>query len=230
MIPEKNHRGTRVVERESVWCVGQNLLLRGTIVNSKWDQILLVKISKYIGFRVYCTSYLIPGMVPRNITSLQIGLVRWKKNRLPYDTITLGWWYNTPPRTIFEAGFLDDGEGVLSTTGDAFMQTFSTKYFQSHHFHRACPGPPCFGENRVWNSFSDAAQIDLRQWQITAALMGTARSVGYRIGTNQYIEISDFRYIGSCFGPPFPGTPVFFMPKYWTIFLFVSVPYRTRFR
>ena len=33
--------------------------------------------------------------------------------------ITLGWWDNTPPRTIFKSGFLDNGEGVLNTTSDA---------------------------------------------------------------------------------------------------------------
>ena len=53
---------------------------------------------------------------------------------------------NTPPRTIFEAGFLVDGEGVLRTTRDdaSIMQPSRRKknHSKSHQFRLRVPASP----------------------------------------------------------------------------------------
>ena len=50
------------------------------------------------------------------------------------DIVAMCHYHNTPHRTIFKDGFLDNGEGVLNTPSDATMQTSRQKHVQSHNF------------------------------------------------------------------------------------------------
>ena len=62
---------------------------------------------------------------------------------LPYNTHD-----NTPPRTNFEADFLNNGEGANAER--CFYGKISSRSSRSHHLRCVCP--TCFGEKRLGNS------------------------------------------------------------------------------
>ena len=73
---------------------------------------------------------------------------------LTHDRITLGWKYNTHPRTnvtetILWADFLNSGEGVLNTSSNASME-MPSRSFYGRRFRCVCP--PGLGETRLGNS------------------------------------------------------------------------------
>ena len=87
---------------------------------------------------------------------------------------------NTPPRTIFEAGFLNNGESVPNTTRAVRLWgNLLDEIFPKPPFSLCVPLiPPCFRRNRVWKSSQGACYlITLLRGAIVKKTYGTLKNL-----------------------------------------------------